>query len=259
VQQAALSLPSFFWIVVLGAEIAVATLLTWSIARAASTLPSRERRVLVAAVATGLAVWFGAALYFGSQDVFRYSARNPRPYLGLGVALPLVFWLTTARVWPALREALLRIPQYRLIGMQSLRVIGFLFLLAMVRGQLPAIFALLAGVGDILVGVGALEIAYLSWRGVAEVRFLALIENIFGMADLMVAMGIGFFAALTPFRLILSDPSTNLLTVLPLVMVPVFGAPLFFLLHITSLTALRRGHVAASDPAARTALIAGAR
>jgi hypothetical protein len=259
VNQASSSLPPYFWIVVIGAEIALAALVTWSIGKAGSALPSRNRRILVAAVATGLAAWFGLALFLGSQDVFRYSVRNPHPYLGLGVAAPLVAWLVLARFWPSLREAALRIPQYQLIGIQSLRVLGVLWLLAMVRGQLPPIFALPAGVGDILVGVGAMEVAYLSWRGVEEARSLVIIANILGIMDLVVALGIGFFAALTPFRLIFSDPSTNLMTVLPFVMVPVFGIPLFLLLHITSLRALQRERELRSDSGARAALIATAR
>jgi hypothetical protein len=259
VYQASLSLPPYFWIVVIGAEVALVALVALSIGTGASTLPLRERRILVIAVATVLAAWFGGALYLGSRDLFRYSPQHPFPFLGLGVAIPLVGWLVIARFWPTLREAALNVPQYRLIGIQSLRVIGVLLLLAMVRGQLPAIFALLAGVGDILVGVGALEVAYLSWRGVAEARLLALIENVLGIVDLMVALGIGFFAALTPYRLIFSDPSTNLITVLPLVMVPVFGVPLFLLLHITSLTALRRERALEGDSSTRSALVTATR
>lgn len=257
--QAALSLPPYFWIIVIGESVALVALVAWSIGKGASALALRDRRVLVSVVAAGLGAWFAMTLYLGSQDVFRYSAQHRFPFLGLCVALPLVVWPMLARFWPALREAALSIPQYRLIGIQSLRVIGVLFLLAMVRGQLPAIFALPAGVGDILMGASALEIAYLSWRGVEEARGLALIANIFGILDLLVALGIGFFAALTPFRLIVSDPSTNLLTVLPLVLVPVFAIPLFLLLHVTSLSALRREGAQRSDSSARARLVAAAR
>ena len=45
--QAALSLPPYFWIVVIGAEVALATLVVWSIGKGASTLPPREREVVL--------------------------------------------------------------------------------------------------------------------------------------------------------------------------------------------------------------------
>ena len=49
------------------------------------------------------------------------------------------------------------------------------------------------------------------------------------------ALAIGFLAATTPLRLIHASPSTDLITFLPLVMVPVFGIPVFLTLHILSL------------------------
>ncbi|MGZ3506410.1 MAG: hypothetical protein ACXVAW_17895, partial [Vulcanimicrobiaceae bacterium] len=65
------------------------------------------------------------------------------------------------RTVPALREAVSSLSQQSLIGIQAFRLLGVLFIIALLRGQLPPIFALLAGIGDILIGATALEVAYL--------------------------------------------------------------------------------------------------
>lgn len=251
--QESYTLPAFYWIAELGAEVAAATLVIWAIGKSTSRLPAPDRIAVRLAVGLGLPLWFATVAFLAAHNVFRFSAARA-PYLGLGVALPLVIAVVAARLWPALREAALRVPQQWLIGIHSFRVLGVLFLLAMANGQLPALFALPAGVGDILVGVGALEIAYLYSKGVREARDLALVLNWFGIADLINAVAIGFLASTTPFRLLFTQPSTNLMTVLPFVMVPVFGIPLFLMLHFASLTALRREQGAPSR-AGRAALV----
>jgi hypothetical protein len=238
VPQESYSLAAFYWIVELGALVAAATLVIWAIGKSASQLPARDRLAVRLAVGLGLPLWFATVAFLAAHNVFRFSAARA-PALGLAVALPLVVAVVSARLWPALREAVLRTPQQWLIGAHSFRVLGILFLLAMANGQLPALFALPAGVGDILVGVGALEIAYLYRHGVREARELAFVLNVFGIADMLNAVAIGFLAAATPFRLLFTHPSTNLMTVLPFVMVPVFGIPLYLMLHFASLSALR--------------------
>ncbi|MGZ3560910.1 MAG: hypothetical protein ACXVAS_03630 [Vulcanimicrobiaceae bacterium] len=141
---------------------------------------------------------------------------------------------------PALREAVSSLSQQSLIGIQAFRLLGVLFIIALLRGQLPPIFALPAGIGDILIGATALEVAYLFKNRVARAHGAALVWNIGGILDLVIAVSIGFFASTAAMRAIYSTPSTDLITVLPLVMVPAFGVPLFILLHIASLQALAR-------------------
>ncbi|HKE36662.1 MAG TPA: hypothetical protein VKB39_04475, partial [Candidatus Baltobacteraceae bacterium] len=68
----------------------------------------------------------------------------------------------------------------------------------------------------------------------------ALFLNLFGIADFVVALTIGFLAANTKFALIHVSPTTDLVTYLPLVMVPVFGVPLFTMLHALSLRSIAR-------------------
>jgi hypothetical protein len=64
--------------------------------------------------------------------------------------------------------------------------------------------------------------------------------NLFGILDLVVAVSLGIATTPGPLHLIDASPSTVLLSVLPLVMVPTFLVPLSFLIHVVSLRHLLR-------------------
>jgi hypothetical protein len=117
------------------------------------------------------------------------------------------------------------------------RPVGAAFLVAMVLGQLPAVFALPAGLGDIAIGVEAAFVARALRRGVVGRGAVWL--NILGFADLVVAFGIAFTAAPGPGRLLLVSPSTEAISTLPLVLIPTTVVPLAVTLHVLSLRKLR--------------------
>jgi len=125
-----------------------------------------------------------------------------------------------------------------LIAPQTLRIAGVVFLLAMVLGRLPWVFALPAGIGDIAVGITAPFAIRRSARGavVGAVWF-----NVLGLFDLVVALTLGALSGLSDAtQLIPTTPSSAELTMLPLVLVPTAAVPLAIALHILDLAALRR-------------------
>ena len=56
------------------------------------------------------------------------------------------------------REIIPAVPQSQLVAFQFYRVLGVRFLVLYAAGQLPGIFALPAGVGDVMVGLTALMV-----------------------------------------------------------------------------------------------------
>jgi hypothetical protein len=60
-----------------------------------------------------------------------------------------------------------------------------------------------------------------------------------GILDLIVAGGTGFMTAPSRFSLDI-EPSSELMTVLPLVLIPVYLVPLSIVLHLASLAKLSR-------------------
>ena len=137
----------------------------------------------------------------------------------------------------SLRRLLTR--QANLIRLHLWRLVGIVFLVLMVRGQVPALWALPAGIGDILVAVTAPWVA----RDVdtPRGRRRAIIWNLFGIADLIVAVGLGIMTSPGPTQVFRTAPTSELMTHFPMALVPTFLVPLAFTLHVISLWQLLGG------------------
>lgn len=146
---------------------------------------------------------------------------------------------------PSLRALLAN--QRHLILLNLWRLVGVVFLMLMANGQMPALWVLPAGIGDVVVGVLAPWIA----RHVetAAGRRRAILFTLFGMADLVVAVGLGIMTSPGPAQLFHTTPTSELATRFPLVLVPTFLVPLAFMLHVSSLwQLLDRPWVSSSRP-----------
>jgi hypothetical protein len=77
--------------------------------------------------------------------------------------------------------------------------------------------------------------------------------NVLGIVDLAVALGIGFLAAPGPANLLTVSPSTEAVTMLPLVLIPTTVVPLALALHLVSLRQLRAAR-RATEPTSRPAV-----
>jgi hypothetical protein len=123
---------------------------------------------------------------------------------------------------------------------------GVAFLIIMGLGHLPPLFALPAGLGDVIAGITAPLAARRLARGTG--RRTALWFNAFGMTDLITALTLG---ALTAYQVVHVTPSGAPISELPLALVPTVGVPLLFAVHITSVTALARATRTAPPAAVR--------
>ena len=92
---------------------------------------------------------------------------------------------------PTFRAVIAGIPQHWLIGIQTFRILGGVFLIRYFNGELPALFAVPAGVGDVLTGILAPLVAYWWLVGKPYARSAAIAWNVFGMADLINAVALG--------------------------------------------------------------------
>ena len=103
----------------------------------------------------------------------------------------------------------------------------------MARGQMPALWALPAGIGDIIVGATAPWVA--NHFDAPGGRRLAIVFNLFGMADLIVAVGLGIMTSPGPTQVFHPSPTSEFATQFLLALVPTFLVPLAFTLHVVSL------------------------
>ena len=129
--------------------------------------------------------------------------------------------------------------QANLIRLHLWRLEGLVFLVLMLQGRVPALWALPAGLGDVLVGATAPWVA----RGLEHPggRRRAIAWTLFGMADLVVAVALGVMTNPGPTQVFHPIPNAELLTQYPLALVPAFLVPLAFTLHVASLLQLGRG------------------
>ena len=140
---------------------------------------------------------------------------------------------------PTFRNIVMATPPHWIIGVQIYRTIGALFLILYAGQYLPAVFALPAGVGDVLVGSTAPIVAYLFAARHPWARPAAVLWNIVGMADLVFALTFGFLSSPTPFQWLARESPNVLIAAFPLVLIPTFAVPLSLLLHLFSLHGLR--------------------
>jgi hypothetical protein len=216
-------------------------------ALAASIPSSRATRIGFGVVFTA---WFFIAVILGLTGILA-SDRLGTPGLGAAVALPVLAIAFLTPRSAALRNAAFGIPLPILIGVNALRVLGVFFVMLYAEGRLPAPFAPSAGWGDIFVGVTALPVALLAARETGGWRPLAFIWNVIGFADLVNAISLGVMSATgSPLRIFTGGPDTNLMTALPMFLIPGFLVPLLMLTHLAVFARLWR---AAPDPAVRFA------
>ncbi len=121
-----------------------------------------------------------------------------------------------------------------LVGLQLFRVIGGVFLIEMIGGHIPGIFAYPAGIGDIVVGLAAVYVllAYRNHERIPGAAIMFII--VIGVADFLSAFFFGFTSTQSPFQLFFPDVP-NRLIMFPTGMIPLFLVPYAIFFHVLSL------------------------
>ena len=201
--------------------------------------PEQDRVAVVRTAAVVLVGWFVLTIALGASGAFHATA-DQLPAIQYGILVPIL--IGASLIWrsPFVRRIIDAVPQPWIVGVQLYRALGVIFLILYAGGKLPGLFAWPAGIGDILIGGLAPLIGLAYARRPRETRGLVAAWNVFGILDLVIAVATGFLTApslLQPFG---GTPPNELIDVFPLVLVPVFLVPVSILLHLASLTKLRR-------------------
>ena len=199
------------------------------------------RRLGLAAIG---GAWVGLASGLGAAGQLAF-APSPVPLLGVLFAVPLLAVGILTLTSRSVRAALLAIPTPLLIGLNSLRVLGVLFLLLAAAGRLSGPFPYSAGLGDIITGALAIPLALGIARSGRMPSAAVRRWNIFGTLDLVVAVGLGLTSAAgSPVQLIHAGVGSEAMQYLPYCLVPTVLVPFYLITHAI---------VAAQLAAARTA------
>ena len=198
-----------------------------------------QRRTTWLAVMIPDTLWFAVAWSAAIKGAFITGA-SPLPLLPLAIFLPVIIGAPLLLLSRRVGQVLDAMPVTWLVALQLYRVFGGWALAGWLRGTLPGVWALPAGSGDVLTGLFALPAAIAVAGGTAQGRRTAIIWNIFGLADLAVAITLGMVTSPGRFQLIVPNLPSIGAGAYPNVLTPAFVVPSSILLHALSLRQLRR-------------------
>jgi len=198
-----------------------------------------QRRTTWLAIMVPFTLWSAVAWTAAINGVFRTGA-SALPLLPLTIFLPVIIGAPLLLLSKRVGQLLDAMPTAWLVALQLYRVFGSQWLAYWLRGLLPGLWALPAGTGDVLTGLFAVPAAIALATGTAEGRKAAILWNIFGLADVAVAIILGMIISPGPFQLIIPNGSSIGLSGYPNVLTPAFVVPSSILLHALSLRQLRR-------------------
>jgi hypothetical protein len=192
-------------------------------------------------VGAGLAAWLVLTAALASVGAYRPASAEAIPPVGAVLIAGLVGLALAVTASPRLRRTLASpAMQASLLGLQVWRIEGAVFLILLGLGQLPALFAAPAGVGDLLIGITAPWMARNvfargSGSSAAGRRGLAVAWNLFGLADLALAVFLGTTTNPGRLWLFVTAPTSEAMAGFPMAIIPTFLVPLSIGLHLVSL------------------------
>lgn len=243
------SAPAYLTPFILTAMIIFLSALLFGLRRAPrrAAWPEKDRSNAFWGVSSLIVGWFVVALIASIAGLYNPAAGRA-PTIQYGLVIPIAFGMLLFRGWPLLRRTVAAVPNAWLVGVQSYRVLGVFFLMLSAGGYLPPLFALPAGLGDMLVGILAPFVAVSFARSPeGSVRRVRL-WNYLGIADLVIAVTMGFLTG-PPLQFGTFNRSNELVGMFPLALIPVFAVPLSILLHMASLQKLRQDQLTRSKSA----------
>ncbi|TPI09083.1 MFS transporter [Mesorhizobium sp. B4-1-3] len=203
-----------------------------------SLTPGQRRATWLAIMITDT-LWFAVAWSAAINGSFHPDATS-LPTLPLAIFLPVIIGAPLLLLSRRIGQVLDATPASWLVALQLYRVFGSWALAAWLHGALPAVFAVPAGIGDVLTGLFALPAAIAVATSTAGGRRSATLWNILGLADFAVASTMGIITSPGPWQLIVPDVLSVGAGNYPGVLTPAFVVPSSILLHVLSLRQLRR-------------------
>jgi hypothetical protein len=235
-----MSIPAYLPYFVLNGTIAMLVAILYGINRALADAnwptPNLRRALLIST--SVLIGWLAVSIMLGAMGVYHVD-RSAIPTIQYGILLPILIGVVLIWRSEPVKRLIEAIPQQWLVSVQLYRALGVIFLILYATGKLPGLFAWPAGVGDIAIGLLAPVVGYAYARAPRRAASLVAGWNVFGILDLIVAVGTGFLTAPSLIQPLEVQPTSDLMTVLPMVLIPVYLVPLSIILHLASLAKLR--------------------
>lgn len=207
----------------LGVILVAATIAAVVVTIATTLFATRAGQV---AAATAAGAWIG----FLVEATTSGAVEQLSVLLMLFVA-PLFAAIAGSLLVPEFRERLLNVPRRLIIGLNLLRVLGFLFIGLAYAGALGGPFPFSAGYGDIATGLLAIPLAF--WEPkLSKSDWRIVLWNTFGTLDLIAAVALGVLSRNgSPIQLIHAGAGSAAITQLPWSLIPLFLVPCYLIGH----------------------------
>jgi hypothetical protein len=193
-----------------------------------------------ALVAAALALWFCVILAAGATGALARPIGPGIPGVGIAVLIPIVVLTLLILGTGRGRDLVRQVSLQALVSVHILRVLGITFVMLYWAKRLPAPFALLAGWGDVTVGLLAIPLTLLLARNAITIpKGMIVLWNVLGVADLVTAVTLGATSSPGPLQLFHNGPSAAIMANLPWVLIPCFLVPLFLVVHLCIFYRLR--------------------
>lgn len=196
-------------------------------------------RLISGPIAIRLAVWASVAALLAQAGIFQIEIGGIPVVIVAAIAIPVLGFVVAWRTSAAVRAFVYAQDLALLTALQGWRVVGAVFLFLWAYGQLPSVFALPAGLGDVAVGLvapfAAIAVALKApgWQRAANGVIIA------GLADFAVAFVTGIGSIEGNFLSFAGAPSNAVINALPLVLFPGFLVPVFIIGHVMAIIKLR--------------------
>jgi len=152
------------------------------------------------------------------------------PKIVLTTTLPLAIFVTLIYTTEICKKANAILSLEDLVKVHIFRLIGSTFIILFLYDLLPPVFALFAGIGDVLTAISSIFVAKAIRNKKNYARKLTYIWNTFGLVDILItsAMAIIF----TKISIDNSIQGVEFLAEFPFCFIPAFAPPTIIFLHL---------------------------
>jgi hypothetical protein len=174
------------------------------------------------------AFWTAAIWIASLSGIVNYHAGDSWPRVALPLFIPVIIALSLL-LHPTIRTIINHIPVATLVGVQTFRLAGFVFLIIPGLGHLPRAFVT-GGYGDIATGLLAIGAGItLAKKSAPGATLLFVLFSVVGLCDLLNVAALLFYFYPSWSN---ATPSSAALADFSLVMVPALAAPIALILHL---------------------------
>ena len=178
-------------------------------------------------------IWFVLILALALSGSFEAAVGEKPVEILLAVAVPVIVFCVSYMSIKVFQDWILKLDIRPIILLHSWRMIGLGFVFLYFYDQLPALFALPAGIGDAIAAIGALFIGIALFKQKSNVsRKWIYSWNTFGLMDFILAVSLGVATRTDEMLYSASQVGSDIMGTFPLVMIPGFAVPFYIITHL---------------------------